>query len=112
MSLGENVKRIRRERGLSQSQLAERADVSKSMISSIERGTRKTSYDSLVQLTHALNCKLSDLTGNDYINKEKIDEESWLLFADRMQREGYSLDDIERWVEFAKQFVEKDIKKD
>ncbi len=53
-ALGEAMRRLRQQAGLSQEQLAERADTDLSQIGGIERGTRNPSYSTLVRLATAL----------------------------------------------------------
>lgn len=52
--LGRNVRAFRRERGLSQEELAHRAEMERSYISDIERGTRNPSVKALGKLAAAL----------------------------------------------------------
>ena len=44
MSIGENIARLREERGLTQRDLAANVGVSQSMIAQIERGTKTVTY--------------------------------------------------------------------
>lgn len=53
-ALGEAMRRLRQQAGLSQEQLAERAETDLSQIGGIERGTRNPSYATLVRLAAAL----------------------------------------------------------
>lgn len=52
--LGRNVRALRRERGLSQEELAHRAEMERSYVSDIERGTRNPSVKALGKLAAAL----------------------------------------------------------
>lgn len=52
--LGENVRKFRKQRMLSQEQLAELCDISTSFLGHIERGTRKMSLETLVSLADVL----------------------------------------------------------
>ncbi|MET0558828.1 MAG: helix-turn-helix transcriptional regulator [Solirubrobacterales bacterium] len=53
-ALGETIRRMRLEVGLSQEKLAERAGTDLSQIGGIERGLRNPSYATLVRLAGAL----------------------------------------------------------
>jgi transcriptional regulator with XRE-family HTH domain len=53
-ALGEAIRRLRQEAGLSQEELAERADTDLSQVGGIERGTRNPSYTTLLRLAAAL----------------------------------------------------------
>jgi transcriptional regulator with XRE-family HTH domain len=53
-ALGEALRRLRQEAGISQEQLAERAATDLSQVGGIERGLRNPSYATLVRLAAAL----------------------------------------------------------
>ena len=53
--LGENVRTLRRERGLSQEELAFQAGMKRSYLSDLERGTRNPTVRALGRLVDALN---------------------------------------------------------
>lgn len=52
--LGQNVRRLRVERGLSQEELAFRAGMKRSYLSDMERGTRNPSVRALGRISEAL----------------------------------------------------------
>lgn len=60
-ALGEAVRRLRLEAGLSQEQLAERAATDLTQIGGIERGVRNPSYTTLVRLADALETSVGEL---------------------------------------------------
>ena len=53
-SVADCVKRLRHERGISQEDLAERADLDRTYISGIERAVRNISLNSLASIIQAL----------------------------------------------------------
>lgn len=57
--LGNNVRRLREEHGLTQEALAERANLDSTYISGIERGVRNPSFLSLVKLAHGFGTTVS-----------------------------------------------------
>lgn len=61
MSVGENLKRIRESRGLSQMELARQVGVSGPMITQIERGTKNPSLQVSAEIVKVLECRLEDL---------------------------------------------------
>ena len=65
--LGMKVRLFRRKRGMTQEQLAERADLSASFIGHVERGTRISSLETLMKLCHVL-----QVTPNDLLQEEKL----------------------------------------
>jgi len=62
-ALGEAIRRLRLEAGLSQEQLAERVGTDLTQVGGIERGVRNPSYTTLLRLAIALETTVGDLTG-------------------------------------------------
>lgn len=60
VSVGSNIKFLRMMKGLSQEELAERVNVTKSMISQIERGTKNLTMELSVELARELGCDIRD----------------------------------------------------
>jgi transcriptional regulator with XRE-family HTH domain len=60
--LGEALLRLRKTRGLSQADLAEKAGMSKSMIAGYEAGRQQPSLQSLALLMRTLGCDLDELS--------------------------------------------------
>jgi len=56
-----NMRRLRRDRGLSQEKLAELADLHRTYVGSVERGERNISIDNMERLAAALRVELRDL---------------------------------------------------
>ena len=54
IALGQRVRRIRKQKGLTQEVLAEQVGISASFIGHIERGSRIASLETLLQLCRAL----------------------------------------------------------
>lgn len=65
MSVGENVKRFREGRGMSQSVLADLVGVTPPMISMIERGSRPLTIALGKQIAQELGCSIYDIIGPD-----------------------------------------------
>lgn len=59
--VGGNVRRLRRERGLTQEQLAEASGYPQQMISELENGKGNPTLTSLADLARALGASLSEL---------------------------------------------------
>ncbi|RKQ35590.1 helix-turn-helix domain-containing protein [Oceanobacillus halophilus] len=73
--IGDNLKRVRLERGMSISQLAEEASVSKSYLSSIERNIQTNpSIQFIEKICLVLGISICDLINDDEKVKFKIDE--------------------------------------
>ena len=63
-TLGEEIRRVRKDRGLTQGQLANRTDLSRSLISRIESGSAAPSIPSLYKIANALNVRMGTLFAN------------------------------------------------
>jgi transcriptional regulator with XRE-family HTH domain len=59
--IGLNVQRLRRAKGYSQEELAERADVHQTYLSGVERGKRNASVLVLQRIAGALDADIADL---------------------------------------------------
>lgn len=62
--LGQNVQRLRRERGWSQEELADRTGLHRTYISGIERGIRNPTVTILERLAEGLECRIEDVVGS------------------------------------------------
>lgn len=70
--IGKQVAKIRKERGMSQAQLAEAIDVAPETISRLERGVSIPSLNTLENISQALDISLKDLFNFEYAPKVKI----------------------------------------
>ncbi|MCM1224496.1 MAG: helix-turn-helix domain-containing protein [Lachnospiraceae bacterium] len=71
MSLGENLKNIRIERGFTQEQLASAVDVNRVNLAKYENGTKVPSVAVLTEIANALECSIDGLLDRyGYIRKE------------------------------------------
>ncbi|GGA72964.1 helix-turn-helix domain-containing protein [Ornithinibacillus halotolerans] len=85
--IGENIKKRRKSMGLSLSELAERAEISKSYLSNIERNQNDNpSIQVLVKIAHVLKVDLRSLIGIESAN-ELIDKE-WVDFIEDLRNLG------------------------
>lgn len=75
IGMGCRICAMRKQRGLSQEKLAELIDRSCSFTGHIERGTRKPSLETLVEIAVALSCSADDLLG---IKKRQLSREEEL----------------------------------
>lgn len=65
MSVGENVRRIREERELTQAYVAEHSGISQAMLCQIERGTKNPSLQVGKEIADVLGCSLENLLGRE-----------------------------------------------
>ncbi|WP_167758003.1 helix-turn-helix domain-containing protein [Deinococcus fonticola] len=57
------LRRLRQEKGLSQEELAEKADLHRNYVGSVERGERNVGVDNMERLAQALGVELVDMLG-------------------------------------------------
>lgn len=67
--LGKKIRQLRQIHHLSQADLAEKIDVSTNYIGQIERGDRKPSLETLVDLCNALNTNMDDILSDSLTPK-------------------------------------------
>ncbi|GHU92744.1 hypothetical protein FACS189479_02570 [Spirochaetia bacterium] len=95
-TLGKNIKVLRTRRGLSQADLAEKADMSVTFLSTIERGIRFLQPDMMAKIANALGVEVSQLfvanlesgEGSELLNHltEDISKNVNLAMADVFKR--------------------------
>ncbi|MCI8610472.1 MAG: helix-turn-helix transcriptional regulator [Clostridiales bacterium] len=61
MSVGGNIRRIREEKGLTQTYVADQAGISQAMLCQIERGTKNPSLQVGKEIADILGCDLESL---------------------------------------------------
>lgn len=65
LSIGENLKRIRKKAGLTQEQLASSVGIKQCTLAQIERNTKPISLPLSVEVTKVLNCSIYDLLDDE-----------------------------------------------
>ena len=71
MTIGEKIKQRLKEKGMSQNELARRAGLSSSGVSTIINGTFEPRMDNLRQIAQVLDCQPGDLIDDENIKKEQ-----------------------------------------
>lgn len=61
MNVGASIRAIREKKGMSQAELAEKVNVTQSMLCQIERGTKAPSLPLSTEIAAALGCTLNDI---------------------------------------------------
>ena len=81
-SIGARVRHHRKQNGLSQEELAERAETSRVYISNIERGEAVPSLEVLLSIANALSVSADDLLAGNLLsaNTNSTEEEMDILF--------------------------------
>lgn len=103
--IGENIQRIRKMRGLTLSELAERAQISKSYLSNIERNLNQNPSVQIVE-------KVAQVLGVDFrtlLDSEPCSslytEDEWMEFANELKDLGVGKDQLQTYktlIEFTK----------
>jgi transcriptional regulator with XRE-family HTH domain len=84
MSIGENIKRIRRDKGLTQGELAQKSKLGLNLISRLERDATDPKLSSIYKLINALGCTAdallldNDISGLPMVLKTSIERISSL----------------------------------
>lgn len=101
--IGEKIKTLRQKQKLSISELAERAGVAKSYLSSIERNIQSNpSIQFIEKVCQALNVSVDELMQGDSLEgMEKLDDE-WLDILHEAINSGVSKEQFKEYIEFSK----------
>ena len=106
--LGERIRRLRKEEGFNQEELAGKADVSRAYISDIERGRRSPAYGVVKRIASALGVTIGELEGESeeeikakpslrkFASKENLSRKR-LRMLSRIEHKGKQPDTIEGW---------------
>jgi XRE family transcriptional regulator, master regulator for biofilm formation len=99
--IGERVKTLRKEKKMSLSELAERAGVAKSYLSSLERNLQTNpSIQFLEKIAGVLNVPVDHLI-HEQPNKDELDSE-WINIVQEAMNSGVSKDQFREFLEFNK----------
>ena len=107
--IGENIRQLRRTKGLSQEQLALRAEINASYMGQVERGEKNPTIDVLSKISIALQTPLEQIVN---IDSSILDTDDDKGFANKIAHQitGLSLKEQEAVYKFVKQLVQfKDI---
>lgn len=102
MAIGKRIRTLRMERGLSLTELANRAGVAKSYISSVEREIQlNPSIQFLSKISTVLDVSVEKLINDDNDSTEVVDSE-WLALAKEAMDSGISKEQFKQFLEFQK----------
>lgn len=105
--IGDRVKRIRKEKKMSMTELAEKAGVAKSYLSSLERNIQvNPSVQFLEKIAAVLNIPLDALL-HDEPDMTNLDED-WAELIKEAMNSGVSKDQFREFIEFNKWRIKKD----
>ncbi len=63
MSYSEKIKRLRKDKGITQKELAEMLEISQPMLAQLERGTKALSVNMAVAIAEALKVPINEIIG-------------------------------------------------
>lgn len=90
-STGARIARIRKVRHLTQSALAQRANISYSMLTKIEQGNKQASPGVIAAIARALSVQVTELTGQPYLAELQADQLDSLIQPIRESLDVYDL---------------------
>ena len=103
--IGKNIYLLRREKGLTLSELAERANIAKSYLSNMERNINQNpSIQIIEKIAQVLDVDLETLINGKVAKTQEIDTE-WIDFIEEIQKSGIKKEDIQEYrtlIEFIK----------
>jgi len=93
--IGDNIHKLRKKKGLTLTELAERAKVSKSYLSNIERNLNKNpSIQVIEKITNVLQVDPSILINSEIKEVEPLVEKEWIHLIQELKDAGIKIDDI------------------
>ncbi|MEM5607266.1 DNA-binding anti-repressor SinI [Bacillus toyonensis] len=98
--IGERIKRLRLQKGISLTELAEKAGVAKSYISSIERNLQKTLPFSFLKKSRAVLQIPVDTLLHDETEKEAHLDSEWTQLVKDAMNSGVSKEQFREFLEF------------
>ncbi|MFD1607802.1 helix-turn-helix domain-containing protein [Oceanobacillus luteolus] len=107
--IGEKIKKLRQEKRMSISELAERAGVAKSYLSSIERNLQTNpSIQFIEKISQVLDVSVNDIINdNNSILESDLDSE-WMKIVKEAMESGVSKEQFREYLEFTKWRQEQD----
>ncbi|MFC7319301.1 helix-turn-helix domain-containing protein [Halobacillus campisalis] len=101
--IGDRIQHIRKNRQLSLSELAERAGVAKSYLSSIERNLQSNpSIQFLEKISKELDVSMNYLLHGDAAEKDVNLDDGWIELVQEAQDSGISKEQFREYLEFNK----------
>ncbi|WP_028611900.1 helix-turn-helix domain-containing protein [Paenibacillus harenae] len=106
--IGENIRQLRKKRGLSQEQLALRAEINASYMGQVERGEKNPTIDVLSKIAFALQTPIEQIVNVITGQQDTLDQGGEEDYANKIahQLNGLSLKEQEAVYKFVKQLVQ------
>ena len=97
MKFGDNLRQIRKDKKMSQEQLAEKVNVTRQSVSKWENGESYPEMNNILELCKIFNCKLNDLVHTDMTDISSLDEDivmNVVKFNEKKQKEVKMLSNV------------------
>ena len=97
MKFGDNLRQIRKDKKMSQEELAEKVNVTRQSVSKWENGESYPEMNNILELCKIFNCKLNDLVHAEMTDISSLDEEivmNVVKFNEKKQKEVKTLSNI------------------
>ena len=75
MKFGDNLRKLRKNKGISQEQLAEKVNVSRQSVSKWENGEAYPEMNNILELCKIFKCNINDLVNDKIVDLDSLDEE-------------------------------------
>ena len=75
MKFGENLKKLRKSKNMSQEELADKVNVSRQSVSKWETGEAYPEMNNILQLCKIFNCEINSLVNDNMVDLDSLDEE-------------------------------------
>lgn len=89
--LGKNIKYYRKQKKLTQEQLAEQIGLSIGFISQVERGITSMSLDTLIDVCNSLDCSAGEILEHVQVNAEHKQSEDFLALLNQLPTKDQTL---------------------
>ena len=103
-SIGELFKERRKKKGLSQDEIAEKLNVTKSYISMVENEKKKPTIEFLNKAAGILNVDVLDFYDGKIKPTEELTSENleWVILGEEMKKENITPEQLREWVRIIK----------
>lgn len=96
MKIGDQIRKLRKEKRLTMEQLAKKINSSQSAISMYENGHREPDYDTLQNLAEALDVPVSSLFGESIeVPGSAKDQLKWIALGDKLAKHNLTAEEVE-----------------
>jgi HTH-type transcriptional regulator, competence development regulator len=105
--LGENIAKLRKEKGLSQYELADRLGFSRGKLSNYEQGSRQPDYDTLKKIADYFEVTIDHLLGREEVKTKEDSLEEVNKLVKEYGIEQFGFFDIEKWKDLSQEDIEE-----